>query len=102
MARGYLSVCGEGVRVYLRGSPGAKKTESKGLYGARAVKLSVSEVPVEGRANAGVERFLAEAPSVSASRVEVVRGGAGRDKVALVRGASEAGVGRALDGLLGG
>lgn len=90
------------MRVYLRVSPGAKKTELKGVYGEWAVKLSVAAAPEKGRANAEVERCLAEAFGVTASRVEVVRGAASRDKVALVRGASEARMGRALDELLGG
>lgn len=102
VTRGYLIGSGEGVRVSLRVSPGARNTEVKGRYGERAIKLSVAAPPEKGRANAEVERLLAGVVGVGTSEVEVVRGAASRDKVALVRGASEEQVGHALDSLLGG
>lgn len=102
MARGYLRGTGEGVLISLRVSPGAKSTELKGVYGENALKLSVAAPPEKGRANSEAERFLAEALGVAASRVEVIRGGSGRDKTVIARGASEKRASRALDGLLGG
>lgn len=102
MARGYLTGSDKGVRVVLRVSPGARKTGIKSLYGETAIKLSVASPPEKGRANAEVERLLAEALGVGPSQVEVVRGASVRDKVALVRGVSEERAGRVLDGLLGG
>ena len=48
-----------GVYVKLRVSPGAKSTAVKGVYGESAIKLSVAAPPVEGKANAEVERYLA-------------------------------------------
>ena len=72
------------------------------MYGDKAIKLSVAAPPEKGRANAEVERFLAEALGLAVSQVEVVRGGSGRDKTVLARGASEKQASRALDGLLGG
>lgn len=91
----------EGVRLSLKVSPGAKRSGIKGLYGGRAVKLSVASPPEKGRANAEVERLLAGPFGVGASEVEVVRAAAGRDKVAQVRGVSEGRIGEALDDLLG-
>lgn len=102
MARGYLADSGDGVRITLRVSPGAKKSEIKGLYGERAIKLSVASAPEKGRANTEVERLLAEIVGVAPSEVEVVRGASGRDKVALVRGVPRERVGGSLQGLLGG
>lgn len=102
MARGYLSASAEGVRVYLRVSPGAKSTGLKGTYGECALKLAVAAPPEKGRANAEVERLLAVALGVGVSQVEVVRGGSSCDKVALVRGASGKRIGDALESLLGG
>jgi uncharacterized protein (TIGR00251 family) len=102
VARGCLSECGEGVKISLRVSVGAKKSGIKGYYGERAVKLSVAAPPEGGRANAEAERLLAEALRVSASEVEVIRGASSRDKVVLVRGVSRERVYEALDNVLGG
>lgn len=102
MSRGYLRGAGEEVWISLRVSAGAKNTGIKGMYGDKAIKLSVAAPPEKGRANAEVERFLAGALGLAVSQVEVVRGGSGRDKTVLARGASEKQASRALDGLLGG
>ncbi len=76
----------DGAYVRLRVSPGAKSTAVKGLYGERALKLSVAAPPAEGRANAEVERFLAGLLDMPKGDVSVVRGASSRDKLALVRG----------------
>ena len=70
----------------LRVSPGAKRTALKGFYGEDAVKLAVSAPPVDGKANAEAERFLAGILGVAPSHVSVVRGASSRDKSVLVRG----------------
>ena len=70
----------------LRVSPGAKRTALKGFYGEDAVKLAVSAPPVDGKANAEAERFLAGVLGVAPSDVSVVHGVSSRDKSALVRG----------------
>lgn len=101
VARGYLSDSGNGVRVALRVSTGAKKTRIKGTYGETAPKLAVAAPPEKGRANAEVERLLAAVLGVAASQVEVVRGASSRDKVVLVRGNSEKRVNEALEEVLG-
>jgi uncharacterized protein (TIGR00251 family) len=77
---------GDGVRINLRVSPGAKRTEVKGLYGGDALKLSVAAPPVGGRANDEIRRFLARSAGVPVSRVEIVRGGSGRSKQVAIRG----------------
>jgi uncharacterized protein len=64
----------DGVYVKLRVSPGAKNTGIKGLYGERALRLSVAAPPAEGRANAEIERYLARLLEVSRSGVVVVKG----------------------------
>ncbi len=72
----------------LRVSPGAKSTAIKGLYGEGAIRLSVAAPPVEVRANAEVERYLARLFGLSRSEVAVVKGAASRDKLVSVRGSS--------------
>lgn len=49
------------------------------------MKLRVAAPPVDGRANKEACRYLAHLPGTPQSRVEVVRGASGRDKVVLVR-----------------
>ena len=64
----------------------------QGPHGDAALKLRVAAPPVEGKANAEVERFVAERTGGAApSRVRVVRGFSGRDKTVFVDGV---GVGR--------
>jgi len=75
-----------GAYVKLRVSPGAKSTEVRGLYGEGAVRLFVTAPPVEGKANAEVERFLAQLFELSRSEVTVVKGASSRDKLVFVRG----------------
>jgi uncharacterized protein (TIGR00251 family) len=50
------------------------------------VHARVSAPPVDGRANAALERLLAKALGVPPSRVSVVRGQGARDKVVRVDG----------------
>ena len=75
-----------GVYVKLRISPGAKSTAVKGLYGEEAIRLSVAAPPVEGKANAEIERYLAQLFGLSRSEVTVAKGKSSRDKLVFVRG----------------
>lgn len=75
-----------GALVKLRVSPNAKSTGLQGPYGEAALKLKVAAPPVDGRANAEVERFVARMTGTTPSRVRVVRGLSGRDKTVFVDG----------------
>jgi uncharacterized protein (TIGR00251 family) len=77
---------GGGALVRLRVSPNAKATGLQGPHGDAALKLRVAAPPVDGRANAEVERFVAERTGAAPSRVRVVRGLSGRDKTVFVDG----------------
>jgi uncharacterized protein len=77
---------GGGALVRLRLSPNAKATGLQGPHGDAALKLRVAAPPVDGRANAEVERFVAERTGAAPSRVRVVRGLSGRDKTVFVDG----------------
>ncbi len=74
-----------GVYVKLRVSPGARRTEVKGLYGEEALKISIAAPPTEGKGNAEIERYLSSLFGVPRSEIAVVKGVSSRDK--LVRGA---------------
>ena len=86
----FVTAAKEEILLDLRVSPGAKRTSIEGPYGEGAVKLKVAAPPVNGKANAEVERFLAELLRVPTSDVAVIRGASSRDKRILVRGIEEA------------
>ena len=82
---GYLRPTPEGTLLYSRVAPGARATEIAGSYGKRALKLRVCAPPTAGRANAEVERFLAQLLALPRRSVSVRRGAASRDKTVLLR-----------------
>ena len=75
----------EGTILNLRVSPGSRRTSIEGLYGEDALKLRVAASPVDGKANAEVERFLSELLDLPRSDITVIRGAASRDKAVLIR-----------------
>lgn len=67
--------------------PGAKRTEPAGRHGEgtnQRLKVRLAAPPVEGRANAELLRFLAEAFGVPLRNVRLVRGETSRHKVVRV------------------
>ena len=74
----------EGWLLRLHVQPGAKVTAVSGLHGD-ALKMKVNAPPLEGRANAALEAWLAKALGVPKRDVEVLRGESSRDKQVLVR-----------------
>ncbi|MBD0357521.1 MAG: DUF167 domain-containing protein [Actinomycetota bacterium] len=96
--KGFLTPARDGILLNLRVSPGAKRTSIEGPYGENALKLRVASPPVDGKANAEVESFLAESLGVRGSNVAVIRGTSSRDKVVLVRGVEAATVREILTG----
>jgi uncharacterized protein YggU (UPF0235/DUF167 family) len=75
-----------GVYVKLRVSPGTKSTAVKGLYGDGTIRLSAAASPVEGKANAEVERYLTQLLSLSRSEVTVAQGASNKNKLVFVSG----------------
>lgn len=61
-----------------------------------SLAVRVSAPPVDGRANAALERAVAGALGIAPSRVSLVRGARGRDKTLRVDGLGEAEVRRLL------
>ena len=74
--------------IKLRVSPGAKRSSIEGAYKEDVLKLRVAALPVDGKADAEAERFLAKMLGVPRSEVALVRGATGRDKAVLARGAA--------------
>ncbi|MCB9732774.1 MAG: DUF167 domain-containing protein [Deltaproteobacteria bacterium] len=84
-----------GCRVLLHVSPRASRTRVVGLHDGR-VKLQVAAPPVDGEANAEVERFLARALDVPRDRVAIVAGATGKRKAVRVEGVTAAAAAAAL------
>lgn len=69
----------------LRVAPRARCSEMQGEHDG-ALKLRIAAPPVEGKANAECERFVAELLAVSASRVAISHGASSKSKLVLVSG----------------
>ena len=67
--------------------PGARKTEIVGLHG-EVLKVRLAAAPVDGKANAALIAFMAEALGVTKRQVELLGGTASREKRLRISGAS--------------
>ena len=63
--------------------PGAKRTEVAGLHGG-ALKIRLAAPPVEGKANAALLRYLADAFAVPQRAVTLVHGETSRQKTVRI------------------
>lgn len=75
----------DGVLIPVRVQPRASRNAVTGLY-QDALRLALTAPPVEGEANQAVVAFLADLLGMPKSRLDIVTGLKGRDKVVLVRG----------------
>ena len=73
----------ETLTLQLHVQPGAKKTVAAGKHGA-SIKIRLAAPPVEGKANAALLRFLAEAFAVPPRQVTLLRGEKSREKVVRI------------------
>lgn len=84
---GWRSEDGATLTLRLHVQPGAKRTEFAGIHGdgaeARA-KLRLAAPPVDGKANAALVAFLADAFGVPGRAVTLVRGEASRQKTVRI------------------
>jgi uncharacterized protein (TIGR00251 family) len=71
------------VVLSLHVQPGAKRTEAACIHGD-AMKIRLAAPPVDGRANAELLRFLADAFGVPLRSVTLLRGEASRQKTVRV------------------
>jgi uncharacterized protein (TIGR00251 family) len=69
----------------IRVQPGSSRNEIAGKRDG-VVIVRVTAPPAEGRANKAACKLLAETCGIPPSRVEVVRGASGRDKVVRLAG----------------
>jgi uncharacterized protein len=74
---------GDGWMLAVHVQPGAKTTAFAGLHG-EDLKIRIAAPPVEGRANALLEEFIARALGVPRRCVSVVKGATSRRKTVHV------------------
>ena len=74
---------GDALLLTLHVQPGASRTEVAGLHGD-ALRIRLAAPPVDGKANAELVRFLAEAFGVPRRQVTLVRGDTSRLKVVRI------------------
>jgi hypothetical protein len=77
---------GRDLILEVRVQPRASRSGFDGLHGDR-VRVRLQAPPVDGRANAALVEFLAEAFGVPRARVTIEYGLAGRDKRVRIRDA---------------
>ncbi|BAZ95380.1 UPF0235 protein [Thiohalobacter sp. COW1] len=70
---------GEDLILDLHVQPGARREELAGEHGGR-LKVRIKAAPIEGKANRGLIRFLADLFGVAPRDIQLLRGETGRDK----------------------
>ncbi|NIS82103.1 MAG: hypothetical protein GTO14_18275 [Anaerolineales bacterium] len=70
-----------GAALTIRVTPRARKTGFGGVMEDGTLRVRVNEPPVEGKANKGLIKFLSEVLDVKKSRIEIVAGKKGLDKI---------------------
>jgi uncharacterized protein (TIGR00251 family) len=73
-----------GAALAVRVTPKASRNEITGITDDGTVKVRLTAAPIEGQANAKLIDFLSEVLGVPPSRVEIVAGQNGRDKLISV------------------
>ena len=89
-----------GAALAVRVSPRAGRTEIAEVMADGTVKIRLTAAPVDGEANQQLIRFLADALKVPRSRIEIVAGATGRDKIVSVLGLDAATLQRRIAALL--
>ncbi|NMC52881.1 MAG: YggU family protein [Chloroflexi bacterium] len=73
-----------GVALTVRVTPRSKKNEIVEILDDGTVKIRLTAPPLEGRANKVLVQFLAEVLSVPESRIDIVAGETGRNKLVTI------------------
>jgi uncharacterized protein (TIGR00251 family) len=88
MAPGWRRDAADGsLTLQIQAQPGARATAVVGVYGdggQARLKIALAAPPVEGKANAVLRAFLAEAFGVAQRNVTLLRGESGRKKLVRI------------------
>lgn len=74
----------KGIALAIRVTPRAKRNEIVDVLADDTVKIRLTAPPVEGKANKALVEFLSEVMGVPKSRIEIVAGATGRDKLVSI------------------
>ena len=74
----------KGAALAIRVTPRASRNEIVEIMSDGTVRIRLTAPPVEGKANQALVEFLANVLGVSSSRIEIVAGITGRDKLVSV------------------
>ena len=74
----------KGAALAVRITPRASKNEISEILNDGTVKIRLTAPPVEGKANEALISFLAEVIGVPKSKIEIVAGKTGRDKLVSI------------------
>ena len=77
------------LKLAIAATPGARKTEAAGAYGD-ALRVRLAAPPVDGKANAALVNWAAQAFGLPRASVRLLHGAAGRRKVLELDFPSEA------------
>lgn len=89
-----------GAALTVRVTPRARKSEFAGVLEDGTLRVRIKEPPVEGKANAALIAFLAKVLGVRRSRIEIVAGETGLDKIVAIEAMSAEEVENRLQGWL--
>jgi uncharacterized protein (TIGR00251 family) len=84
MARRKLSDGRYGAALAIRVTPRASRNEIVEVLPDQTIKVRLTAPPVEGQANAALIEFLAKVLGVAKTRIEIVAGSSGRDKLVTI------------------
>jgi uncharacterized protein len=73
-----------GSALAIRVTPRARKNEIVEVQSDGTVRVRLSAPPVEGKANEALIEFLAQVLGIARSRIQVVAGASGRDKLVTI------------------
>jgi uncharacterized protein (TIGR00251 family) len=74
----------KGAAIAVRVTPRARRNEIVGVMRNGTIKIRLVAPPVEGKANAALVDLLADVVGVAQSRIDIVAGASGRDKLVSV------------------
>ncbi len=75
-----------GAALTVRVTPRARRTEVAGILEDGTLRIRVTAPPLEGRANTALVDYLAEVLGIRKSRIEIVAGEKGLDKIVSITG----------------
>jgi uncharacterized protein (TIGR00251 family) len=80
----YLHDGKKGAALAIRVTPRARRNEIVEVLSDGTVKIRLTAPPDEGQSNLALVNFLSDVLNVSASRIEIVAGTTGRDKLVSI------------------